>query len=82
MIYKMYSVYDIKADAFAPPFFLARDEVAVRTFGDALRDPTHPMAAHPDDYVLMRLGDFDDETGTVGAEKAPVRIMTGKGEVV
>jgi len=80
MIYNMYSVYDIKAEAYAPPFFLARDEVAKRTFLDAMSDPGHPMAAHPEDYVLYRLADFDDETGTVASVKQPVQIMAGKAE--
>lgn len=76
MIYRCYSVRDLKAAAFAPPFFLGRDEVALRTFRDALRDPSHPMAQHPEDYVLYYLGEFDDETGSITGSQQPVALQS------
>jgi len=81
MIYRCYSVRDLKAAAFAPPFFLGRDEVAVRTFSDALADPGHPMAAHPEDYQLFYLGEFNDETGRLTGADAPVFLVNGNGEM-
>lgn len=78
MIYQVYSVRDSKAAAFALPFFLPRHEVAVRTFNDALADPGHPMSAHPDDYSLYHLGEFDDELGIAQALPEPLLLMTGK----
>lgn len=79
MIYRCYSVRDLKAAAFAPPFFLGRDEVAIRTFSDALADPSHPMSHHPEDYVLHYLGEFDDELGTLMAADHPVPLCDGLG---
>lgn len=76
MIYRIYSVRDLKAAAYAPPFFLGRDEVALRTFRDALRDPTHPMTKHPEDYVLYFLGEFDDETGAVTGAMTPIALQS------
>lgn len=81
MIYRIYTVRDTKAAAFAPPFFLHRDEVALRTFSDALADPQHPMSAHPGDYQLFRLGTFDDETGELTGEQSPVFLINGDGEM-
>lgn len=80
MIYQVFSVKDLKAAAFAPPFFLHRKEVALRTFRDALADPTHPMSAHPEDYVLYCLGEFDDETGQLHAVDQPVFVGAGQDE--
>lgn len=79
MILQIFSVKDLKADAFASPFFFGRVEVAVRTFADALTEPGHPMSAHPDDYVLYQLGAFDDETGMI-TSNPPVLIVHGDGQ--
>lgn len=81
MIYRCYSVRDLKAAAFAPPFFLGRDEVAVRTFSDAIADPSHPMHAHPEDYQLFYLGEFDDETGALQGASMPQFLVNGVGEM-
>lgn len=78
---RVYSVRDIKADAFAPPFFLGRDEVAARSFSDAIHDPKHPMASHPEDYELYCLGDFDDETGRIEPAQNPIFLVNGNGEM-
>lgn len=77
MIYKVFSVKDLKAAAFAPPFFLHREEVALRTFRDAVADPSHPMHAHPEDYELYVVGTFDDETGILSAVDTPVFLVRG-----
>lgn len=79
MIYRCYSVKDLKAAAFAPPFFLGRDEVAVRTFSDAIKDPTHPMHQHPGDYELYYLGEFNDETGQLQGANTPQFLCDGDG---
>lgn len=80
MIYQVFTVKDLKADAFAPPFFLHRAEVAVRTFADALHDVTHPMHAHPEDYVLYTIGSFDDELGKLIPLDQPRMLVNGLGE--
>jgi len=63
MITRLYAIRDLKADAFAPPFFFARDELALRAFQDAIADPQHPMSRHRPDYSLHHLGEFDDASG-------------------
>lgn len=81
MIHQCFSVKDLKAESFALPFFLPRIEVAVRTFCDALKDSSHPMHAHPDDYQLFVLGTFNDETGLFESLAQPRFLMSGQGEV-
>lgn len=61
----VYSVYDLKAKAFLSPFFLPQDAMAVRALIDAVEDPNHQFAKHPEDYQLFRLGQFDDELGVL-----------------
>lgn len=65
MIFKIYSILDSKAGAFAPPFFLANDQVAIRSVAAARNDPNGLMGRFPDDFKLFCIGDFDDEIGTV-----------------
>jgi len=80
-MYQIYSVLDTKAAAFAPPFFLHRDEVAIRAFRDAVLDPKHPMSAHPGDYHLYNIGQFDDVDGRVSPNPVgPQFVCSGLGE--
>lgn len=57
------SVFDSKAGAFLPPFIASRVEVAQRHFIEALREPSNPMSKFPEDYILFRIGQFDNELG-------------------
>lgn len=58
-----YSVFDNKANAFIPPFFLHNDSVAVRAFGNSVNDPEHQFFKNSGDYNLFRIGEFEDSTG-------------------
>lgn len=58
----MYSVFDNKAKIFLQPFFMQNDAVATRFFVDAANDPDSIICKHPEDYALMYLGTFDNET--------------------
>lgn len=79
-MYQAYSVYDRKAQAYATPFFLHRNEVAVRSFRDAVMDPKHPMAAHPEDYELHHVGSWDDNNGCFLDFGRPQFLCNGVGE--
>lgn len=60
----IYSIFDSKARAFLPPFYLANDSLATRVFSDCANDSVHAFGKHPEDYSLFRLGEFDDALGT------------------
>lgn len=74
MIQGIYSVKDLKAGAFAPPFFMPRDEAAVRAFSDAVLGGDSLMVRHPEDFVLFRLGDYDDNLGLVAGLEQPLQL--------
>lgn len=63
MIHKIYTIYDEKAEAYLPPFFLPNDAMAIRTFSDCVQSPEHQFGKHPSDYTLMSSGHFDDLSG-------------------
>lgn len=60
---KAFSVFDVKVDAYKQPFFLPTNGAAVRAFADAVNDEKTEVSRHPEDYKLICLGEFDDETG-------------------
>ncbi|UOF78713.1 DNA binding protein vP5 [Microviridae sp.] len=72
----VFAVYDDKAKAFLPPWFMPLKGMAVRTFGDCVNDPKHQFGAHPEDYNLFTLGSFNSETGQIDAH-LPEVVCTG-----
>lgn len=74
MMLGIYSVFDSKAAAFLPPFFVHNDAIAQRAFSEGANDPTHPFFKHPADYTLFRIGDFNDTTGQVVALDVNVNL--------
>jgi hypothetical protein len=60
---KVFSVIDLKAQTYMPPFFMHNEKLAERAFGDAANNGEHMFCAHPEDYALYCLGEWDDETG-------------------
>lgn len=71
MIYGMFSVYDSKAEAFLPPFILPKTSMAQRTFADCANSETHQFGTNPEDYTLMKLGNWDDESAKFEALPTP-----------
>ena len=64
-IKKLYSILDTKAQAFLNPISFATDGEAIRWLttevdGDAVRSN---VARYPEDFILYRLHDFDDQLG-------------------
>ena len=59
----VYSVYDRKAALHAQPFFTKSEADAIRSFEEAVADPSTPLHKWPEDFSLRRLGDFDEASG-------------------
>lgn len=75
---KMFSVYDKKAECFSPPFFMRATGLALRGFIDMLNsgDKTQ-YSAHPEDFDLYELGEWNDETGKVDQYEIPRLLGNG-----
>jgi len=65
MKHNIYSVYDTKAKLFIIPFFLHNDDLAIRIFKECANSQQHMFGKHPADFVLYKIGSFDDNTATV-----------------
>jgi len=65
MMLNAYSIYDRKALQYHPPFFASADGAAVRSLQDLANDATTTIGRHPGDYVLYRIGAYDDSSGAM-----------------
>lgn len=63
MIHQAMSVYDCKARAYLPPFYVPHVDVGIRYCQSAANDPSHAFAKNPEDFRVYHLGSFDDDTG-------------------
>lgn len=59
------SVWDSAIGSYGRPFFVPSRGVAMRSFQDEVRRKAddNPMNAHPEDFELFYLAEFDDQTG-------------------
>lgn len=62
-IQKIYSVKDLKAKQFSPPFFLKTDGLAHRAFSETIEKGNNDWSKYPEDFSLHYLGEFNPETG-------------------
>lgn len=74
MIMEAYSVRDDAVGAFLPLFFARSKGEAIRSFTMAVSDEKHQFAASKGDYVLFKIGSFDDNSGALFGD-GPERIM-------
>lgn len=65
MIKGLYSIYDKKACFYVAPFCCRNDAEAIRSVTQALRDPNTQLSQHPEDYHLVTLGSYDDNTSEI-----------------
>lgn len=61
----VYSIFDLKTVTYSPPFYAVTNGSAVRMVQDVVADLNTALGRHPKDYVLYRLGEWDDQTGIV-----------------
>jgi len=76
MIHRIYTVFDKKAEAFLPPFYLQTHGQALRAFKDACTGQNDLFTRHPEDVSLVFLGTFDDSNGCFAPE-GPTHVWTG-----
>lgn len=73
---KLFAVHDVKAAAFGKAFPMASAGLALRGFVDACKTPECPFRAHPADYSLYELGEYDPNTGMVKSHRQPIVLMS------
>lgn len=74
---EIFSVYDSKAQAYLPPFFLPKEAMAIRIFAECCNSPEHQFGKHPADYTLFHIGSFDDWDGDILAIQPQKNLGNG-----
>ncbi len=77
MKHKMFSIFDVKAQAYLPPFCLHETAMAVRSFSDCVNSGDHAFGRHPGDYTLFELGSFDDSVCVVSCTPSAMKVVNG-----
>ena len=80
MKYKIYSVFDTKADSYMQPFFMPNDDLAIRGVTTLVREEGHPFMLYPEDYMLVSVGEWDEGSGTI--EKTSIIVVCNLSELV
>lgn len=74
-MHRCYSVFDRKSLIFSPPFYSQTDGSAVRALTDGVSDVNSAIGAHPADYVLFYVGNYDDQKGLLTAVSPLVHVI-------
>lgn len=74
---QIFSVYDVKAEAYLPPFYLRSCGEAERVFADCVGDSSHKFGAHPEDFTLFWLGSIDDQDASFELFPTPTPLSKG-----
>lgn len=78
---KLFSILDVKAGFFQKPFSDTSSVNAIRGFTVAVNESGSSLNHFPDDYALMELASFDDNTGSLIPHASPVNLATGRSVV-
>lgn len=71
MVYQAYTLYDVKAQLYHPPFFTHNHALAQRMVADVAADLNTQVGRHPSDFKLYYIGGYDDGAGRL----VPLSIM-------
>lgn len=71
-----FSIYDSKAKAYLPPWYMHNTDMALRVFADCCNATDHQFSKNPEDYTLFHIGEFDDESGKITPD-TPKSIANG-----
>ena len=64
-MYIVLATYDKKTETFSGPFITKKIAAAMRDFSDECKNEKSYLAQHPEDYSLWRIGEYDEEHGTM-----------------
>ena len=71
MKYAVCAVKDRAVDAYNRPLYVPTVGVAIRSFNDECNKKDSELHAHPEDYDLYELGQWDDQTAIYVALEQP-----------
>lgn len=78
---KIYVVKDLAVQAHGLPFFMRSKGEAIRSFQDEVNgrgQDNSAIAAHPEDYELYEIGEYDEENGTIDTNEKNELVARAK----
>lgn len=76
--HQVLAVRDRATDSFGQPIFVVAVGVAVRSFTDEVNRKESPFNAHPEDYDLYHLAEYEDRQGQIQPFSTPRLVSIGK----
>ncbi len=67
----LYAVYDSKVKFFHDPFLVRNRGEALRSWSEVANDQKSQISAHPTDFALMELGEYDDQDASIQLHSVP-----------
>lgn len=61
----LYAIIDTASGVYDGPFKGISDGQMIRVFSDLCMDAEHPIGAHPEDYSLIKVGNWNEGTGEI-----------------
>lgn len=79
MILKVFTILDVKGEAYSRPFFDQATGSAVRSFIDEVNstNANSAVAAHPEDYTLFEIAEFDQVSAQLTVYEAKKSLGCG-----
>lgn len=77
MVSNLYCLQDAVAKVFMQPFMAGNDDVAVRSFRNAIQKGQGSLADNPGEFNLYLIGTYDDQVGFVSAVTPIDLVVTG-----
>lgn len=72
---KVFAVFDSAVGAYMQPFFMQSKGQAIRAWQDTINDEKTQFHAHPSDFTLFELGEYDDQDGAF--TNLPAKLSLG-----
>lgn len=76
-LFRVYTVYDEKAEDFSPPFFQQNDRLAMRTLTESMKG-NNLLGAYPEDFKLYCIGEFNSAIGKIVGLDVPKLVCIVK----
>lgn len=71
---QLYSVYDKKALTYGPVMSFPMDVIAIRAIEMDINSQKSVMSSYPNDFCLVRLASFDENTGKLEVLDIPENV--------
>lgn len=69
---KLFAVYDSKVGTYDQPFTMRTTGEAIRSWQTVVNDPKTQFFAHPEDYTLFELAEYNIDTGKFENTLTPI----------